>query len=598
MPLSAMTQTPLLNLIKKDADASPAESVDHTRRHLVRGALAAGALAGLPLAGCGGGGGDDGAPGVAVVFSHGVASGDPLSDRVILWTRVLAQDTTDGRDLPVTWEVASDVAFATLVASGGATARASSDFCVKVDAAGLQPGTRYWYRFKAYGAVSPSGRTKTLPVGDVARVKLAVFSCANYPTGYFNVYAEAVKRADAEEYDVALHLGDYLYEYGPGQYASGNAQALGRVVEPQQELVALADYRRRHGQYRADADLQLLHARLPMIAVWDDHEIANDAWQGGAQNHQPATEGDFAARRAAAVQAWHEWLPVRDGVDPLTIHRGFDFGSLMALHMLDTRVIARDEQLDYADYLTASGLDSGRFQADMARADRTLLGTTQGQWLQARMQASTATWQVLGQQVLMGRMDIPSPILFEANAPGTGVTVSQYAAIVAKAQNDPASLTPQEQAVLNAPSLPYNLDAWDGYPVARETLLATARQLDKNLVVLAGDTHNAWANDLLDGAGRQVGVEFATSSVTSPGFEDYLPNENPQQLAAALTQLIGPLVYADTSRRGYMVVTATATECRCDWIFVSTILSREYTATVAQSLRTLPGAAQRRLVAV
>ncbi|PIM52049.1 alkaline phosphatase [Roseateles chitinivorans] len=593
-----MTQTPLLNLIKKDADASPAESVDHTRRHLVRGALAAGALAGLPLAGCGGGGGDDGAPGVAVVFSHGVASGDPLSDRVILWTRVLAQNTTDGRDLPVTWEVASDAAFATLVASGGATARASSDFCVKVDAAGLQPGTRYWYRFKAYGAVSPPGRTKTLPVGDVARVKLAVFSCANYPTGYFNVYAEAVKRAGAEEYDVALHLGDYLYEYGPGQYASGNAQALGRVVEPQQELVALADYRRRHAQYRADADLQLLHARLPMIAVWDDHEIANDAWQGGAQNHQPATEGDFAARRAAAAQAWHEWLPVRDGADPLTIYRGFDFGSLMALHMLDTRVIARDEQLDYADYLTASGLDSGRFQADMARADRTLLGTTQGQWLQARMQASTATWQVLGQQVLMGRMDIPSPILFEANAPGTGVTVSQYAAIVAKAQNDPASLTPQEQAVLNAPSLPYNLDAWDGYPVARETLLATARQLDKNLVVLAGDTHNAWANDLLDGAGRQVGVEFATSSVTSPGFEDYLPNENPQQLAAALTQLIGPLVYADTSRRGYMVVTATATECRCDWIFVSTILSREYTATVAQSLRTLPGAAQRRLVAV
>jgi len=593
-----MTRTPLLNLIKKDADASPAESVDHTRRHLVRGALAAGALAGLPLAGCGGGGGDDGAPGVAVVFSHGVASGDPLSDRVILWTRVLAQDATDGRDLPVTWEVASDAAFATLVASGGATARASSDFCVKVDAAGLQPGTRYWYRFKAYGAVSPPGRTKTLPVGEVARVKLAVFSCANYPTGYFNVYAEAVKRAEAEEYDVALHLGDYLYEYGPGQYASGNAQALGRVVEPQQELVALADYRRRHAQYRADADLQLLHARLPMIAVWDDHEIANDAWQGGARNHQPATEGDFAARRAAAVQAWHEWLPVRDGADPLTIHRGFDFGSLMALHMLDTRVIARDEQLDYADYLTASGLDAGRFQADMARADRTLLGATQGQWLQARMQASTATWQVLGQQVLMGRMDIPSPILFEANAPGTGVTVSQYAAIVAKAQHDPASLTPQEQAVLNAPSLPYNLDAWDGYPVARETLLATARQLDKNLVVLAGDTHNAWANDLLDGAGRQVGVEFATSSVTSPGFEDVLPNENPQQLAAALTQLIGPLVYADTSRRGYMVVTATATECRCDWIFVSTILSREYTATVAQSLRTLPGAAQRRLVAV
>ena len=598
-----MTKTPLLNWIKKDEAASPAETVDHARRHLVRGALAAGALAGLPLAGCGGGdgggdGGDDGGPRVAVVFSHGVASGDPLGDRVILWTRVLAQDAADTRDVPVTWEVASDAAFGTLVASGSATARAAGDFCVKVDATGLQPGTRYWYRFKAYQAVSTVGRAKTLPTGNVAQAKLAVFSCANYPTGYFNVYAEAARRAEAEGYDLAVHLGDYLYEYGPGQYASGNAQALGRVVEPQQEIVALADYRRRYAQYRSDADLQRLHALLPMIAVWDDHEIANDAWLGGAQNHQPATEGDFAARRAAAVQAWHEWLPVRDGADPLTTYRGFDFGSLMSLHMLDTRVIARSEQLDYADYLGASGLDSGRFQADMARADRTLLGATQEQWLQARLQASSATWQVLGQQVLMGRMDIPSPILFEANAPGTGVTVSQYAAIVAKAQNDPASLTPQEQAVLNAPSLPYNLDAWDGYPVARETLLGAARQLDKNLVVLAGDTHNAWANDLLDGANRQVGVEFATSSVTSPGFEEYLPNEDPQQLAGALTQLIGPLVYADTSRRGYMVVTATAAECRCDWIFVSTILSRDYTASLAQSLRTLPGAGQRRLVAV
>ena len=335
-----------------------------------------------------------------------------------------------------------------------------------------------------------------------------------------------------------------------------------------------------------------------MIAVWDDHEVANDAWKDGAENHQPATEGDYAVRRAAAVQAWHEWLPVRDGSDPLTTYRSFNFGALMSLHMLDTRVLARDKQLSYADYLTATGLDSAKFQADMARTDRTLMGATQSQWLQAQMQASTATWQVLGQQVLMGRMNIPAPILFEANAPGTGVSVSQYAAIVAKAQGNPASLTPQEQAVLNAPSIPYNLDAWDGYPVARETLLGTARQLDKNLVVLAGDTHNAWANDLLDASNRQIGVEFATSSVTSPGFEEYLPKENPQQLAGALTQLIGPLVYADTSRRGYMTVTATATECRCDWIFVSTILSRDYTATVAQSLRTLPGASGRKLVAV
>ncbi|MDH0863575.1 alkaline phosphatase D family protein [Mitsuaria sp. GD03876] len=591
-----MNKKPRLNLLKNEDAATPAETVDHTRRHLVRGALAAGALAGLPLAGCGSD--DDDAPQVAVAFSHGVASGDPLSDRVILWTRVLAQDSADTRDVPLRWEVSTDANFTAIAASGTATARAASDFCVKVDATGLLANTRYWYRFKAYAATSAAGRTKTLPTGSVSQVKLAVFSCSNYPTGYFNVYAEAAKRAEADGYDVAVHLGDYIYEYGPGQYASDNATALNRVVDPQKEILALADYRRRYAQYRSDADLQKLHALVPMIAVWDDHEVANDTWKNGAQNHQPATEGEFAARKAAAVQAWHEWLPVRDGTNPLTIYRSFNFGSLMALHMLDTRVLARDEQLDYADYITATGLDAAKFQADMARADRTLMGATQGQWLQAQMQASTATWQVLGQQVLMGRMNIPAPILFEANAPGTGVSVSQYAAIVAKAQSNPAGLTAQERAVLAAPSIPYNLDAWDGYPVARETLLGTARQLDKNLVVLAGDTHNAWANDLLDASGNQVGVEFATSSVTSPGFEDYLPKENPQQLAGALTQLIGPLVYADTSRRGYLTVTATPTECRCDWIFVSTILSRDYTATVAQSLRTLPGAGQRKLVGV
>ena len=596
-----MTKKPLHNLLKKDEDAvgaspSTSEAIDHTRRYLVRGALAAGALAGLPLTGCGGS--DDGAAQVAVVFSHGVASGDPLSDRVILWTRVLAQDSADTRDVPLRWEVASDANFAAVVSSGNATARAASDFCVKVDAAGLQPGTRYWYRFKAYAATSTAGRTKTLPTGNVSQVKLAVFSCSNYPTGYFNVYAEAAKRAESDGYDVAVHLGDYIYEYGPGQYASGNASALNRVVDPQKEIVALADYRRRYAQYRSDADLQKLHALVPMIAVWDDHEIANDTWKDGAQNHQPATEGDFAARKAAAVQVWHEWLPVRDGSDALITYRSFNFGSLLALHMLDTRVIARDKQLDYQDYFTAAGLDAAKFQADMARTDRTLLGATQGQWLQTQMQTSTATWQVLGQQVLMGRMNIPAPILMEVNVPGSGVTVSQYAAIVAKAQTNPAGLTAQERAVLAAPSIPYNLDAWDGYAVARETLLGTARQLDKNLVVLAGDTHNAWANDLADAAGNAVGVEFATSSVSSPGFEEYLPTENPQQLAGALTQLIGPLVYAETSRRGYMSVTATAAECRCDWVFVSTIVSREYTATVAQSLRTLPGAGRRKLVGV
>jgi alkaline phosphatase D len=331
-----------------------------------------------------------------------------------------------------------------------------------------------------------------------------------------------------------------------------------------------------------------------MIAVWDDHEIANDAWKDGAENHQ-ANEGDFKLRRAAALQAYHEWMPTRVTQADI-IYRSFNFGGLVALHMLDTRLIGREKQLDYANYTTAQGLNSAAFASDLTRADRQLLGTTQTAWLQKQMTDSTATWQVLGQQVLMGRMDIPSPILFEALNPGTGVSIPAYTALKIKQATAPNTLTPTEQFILAQPAIPYNLDAWDGYYAARETVLGMARALNKNRVVLAGDTHNAWANDLKDRLGNQVGVEFGTPSVTSPGFESIFVNDNPATLAASLEQLIDPLVYTDTSRRGYSLITATAAECRCDWIFVSTIASRTYTATTGKSLRMLPGSGNRKLV--
>lgn len=577
------TSAPLHNLIA--AGSAP----DASRRHFVRGAVVLSALGGSSLlSACGGG---DDAP--AVGFSHGVASGDPLSDRVILWTRVLAVDSSDKRDIPVRWEMASDAAFTSIVANGQALATAAADFTVKVDASGLQAGTRYWYRFKAYGATSAAGRTKTLPGSSATQVKLAVFSCSNYPAGYFHAYADAAKR---EDLDAALHLGDYIYEYGRGGYASSKAASMGREVLPATEILALADYRARYAQYRSDADLQALHAAVPMIAVWDDHEFANDAYMTGADNHQSATEGDWAARKAAAMQAYHEWMPIRTGASRELIYRSFNFGSLLSLHMLDTRIVGRDKQLDYASYIGASGFNATAFATDIAKADRQLMGATQTAWLQQQMAASTATWQVLGQQVLMGRMNIPAPILFEANNPGSGVSVSAYAAIVAKAQTAPATLTATEKAILAQPSIPYNLDAWDGYAAARETVLATARQLNKNLVVLAGDTHNSWANDLQDLAGNQVGVEFATTSVSSPGFEEYLPGENPTVLAAALSQLIGPLQYCDTSRRGYLLLTATSAECRADFVYVSSVFERSYTATTGASWKVLPGSSQRKLI--
>lgn len=572
---------PLTNLLQP-ATATEAATDTGRRRFVRQMAWGATALGTLPLAACGGG--DD----PEVRFVHGVASGDPLSDRVILWTRVTPAVGATA-DIPVQWELASDAAFTTVVAKGQATATAARDFTVKVDATGLKPATAYHYRFTAYAASSPLGRTRTLPTGSVAQVRLAVFSCANYPAGYFNVYAEAARRSDL---DATVHLGDYLYEYARGGYASANAEQLGRLVQPAGEILSLADYRARHAQYRTDPDLQALHAVAPMIAIWDDHEIANDTWANGAENHQSATEGSFATRKAAAMQAYHEWMPTRNA-QPELIYRSFQFGDLVALHMLDTRAIGREEQLDYNNYITASGIDAAGFTAAVGNPARQLMGSTQTQWLQQQMAASSATWQVLGQQVLMGRMNVPAPLLLHFNNPATGVSLSQYSALVAKAQTAPATLTPAEQAILAQPSIPYNLDAWDGYQAARETVLGTARSLGKNLVVLSGDTHNAWANELADMNGNAVGVEFATSSVSSPGFEEYLPKENPAMLAGAFQQLIKTLKYCDTARRGYMLLTATATECRADWVYVNTITSRNYTASTDKSLKVLAGASGR-----
>jgi alkaline phosphatase D len=587
------------------ADSRPATS----RRDFLRTAAAGGLVlgAGTTLTGCYFGG---------VEFLHGVASGDPLTDRVILWTRVSpgadmmaniekaeaelrkkpdakwVEKLRELKIIPLKWEMALDEQFTQVIRVGVLLAEPERDYTVKADVTGLRPDQTYYYRFTGRDAQSPVGRTKTLPMGSTAQqVKLAVFSCSNYPAGFFNVYADAAKQ---QGLDAFVHLGDYIYEYARDGYASERAAELGRLSEPQLEIVTLADYRTRHAQYKTDPDLQALHASVPCIAVWDDHELTNDAWKDGAENHQSATEGTWAARKAAAIQAYYEWMPIRapEPRRPERIYRSFDFGNLVSLHMLDTRVIGRDLQLNYANYLTASGLDAARFAADVANPVRQLMGAEQTAWLQNQLARSAATWQILGQQVLIGRMNIPSPILFGQ------ISISNYAALAAKAQTAPGSLTPQEQATLQAPAIPYNLDAWDGYAAQREAVFGFARLLDKNLVALAGDTHNAWANDLADLQGVAVGVEFATSSVTSPGLEAFFPTENPQTLARGLEALIGPLVYTDSSQRGYMIVTASAAECRADWRFVDTIYNRTFTAATGKSLRVLPGAANRKVVGV
>ena len=521
-------------------------------------------------------------------FTHGVASGDPLADGVVLWTRVVP-DKDFEKAVSVAWEVATDNDFETLVHSGTAEARNVHDFTVKVDVRGLSAGQTYYYRFHSSDSQSPAGTTLTLPEGAIDSVRLGVVSCANYPAGYFNVYREISKRDDL---DVVVHLGDYIYEYSSEaeSYAAADAAELGRAFPEDNnlELIRLKNYRRRYGIYRDDKDLQTLHKKMPFIVVWDDHEVANDAWENGAENHNDG-EGDYGTRKLEALQAYFEWMPIRpviEGNDE-AIFRTFRFGNLVDLHMLDTRHMGRDEPLDYLNYFTSAGLDEARFTADVGSKNRTLLGAEQLLWLQSSLGYSTATWQVLGQQILMGRMNLPAELLVKIateDFEGLPQMLGELAQIKGRQLAGDTSLTPEESARINTVA-PYNLDAWDCYQYEREVVLGPAQQLNKNLVVLSGDTHNAWANNLKDIDGDQIGVEFATASVSSPGLEEYLELEE-EQIAGAeqgIGLLADDLDYLNMNQRGYMVVTFTAEEARADWYFVDTIKSREYAIDTARS---------------
>jgi alkaline phosphatase D len=523
-------------------------------------------------------------------FLQGVASGDPAADAVILWTRVTPD--VEG-DITVSWEVATDSNFSQVITNGQMITNKNRDYTVKVDAVGLEAGQQYYYRFKAGETVSEMGQTRTLPEGSVASVKLAVMSCANFPAGYFNVYEMAAQQNDL---DAVVHLGDYLYEYARGEYASEHAVELGREVLPAGELFLLDDYRTRYSQYRSDASLQKLHAKVPFITVWDDHEVANDTWKDGAENHNDG-EGDFDQRKQAALQAYFEWLPIRPWSEGNheEIYRSFNYGNLVDLHMLDTRVLARDKQLEYSQYIdaTTGAFNSSTFLADVTDTNRTLLGQTQLLWLQQTLLQSTAKWQVLGQQVLMGKMLMPAAIATQQMSIPQFAELAGLAQLAGRAQaSDPtltaeelaylqanqAKLTPEVIALLQLPAIPYNLDAWDGYAYEREVILATAKSLQHNLVVIAGDTHNAWASDLTDSGGDIVGIEFATSSVSSPGLEYYLGLSDAEMPAteAAIVGLIADLKYANLKDRGYLLLTFTENEVRSDWQYVDTILDKTF----------------------
>ena len=467
------------------------------------------------------------------VFQHGVASGDPLPDGVILWTRITPSTETE-RAIDVRWQVATDPNMKQVVVRGETQTHRLRDYTVKIDVRGLNPATRYYYRFQALRKRSPIGRTLTTAAGGTPDVNFAVASCANYPFGHFNVYRRIAERNDL---DAVLHLGDYLYEYPPGVYSGDSGL---RSHMPDREIISLADYRMRHAQYKTDPDLQAAHQAHPWICVWDDHESTNNSWLHGAQNHNDG-EGDWAVRKAAAVQAYHEWMPIRE--QPMSvllphIYRAFRFGDTVDLLMLDTRLHGRSEQLAADD-------------PKLTDPSRSLLGADQMGWLKRQLNASRdrhARWRVLGQQCMFGQ------------------------------------LLGDQRQVLNS-------DQWDGYPVARQQIIDHLRDGEiTNNVILTGDIHSSWALDITDdpfgdtynnGMGT-VATELVTPSVTSPP-----PFGDEQQAAAREQEVLDQLPHVqwvNFRRRGYLVARFSALYSHAEWWLVDTVDSLQHSESKAVTM--------------
>lgn len=500
-------------------------------------------------------------------FTHGVASGEPAADSVLLWTRYVGA----GDDAHVRAEIAATPDFARVISGASMITGPWRDWTAKITLAGLMPGRRYYYRFIGPdGGMSSVGRTKTLPVGPLARCNLAVFSCSNIGFGWFNAYAHAAARDDV---DFCIHLGDYLYEAKKGIYPSlEDALRPDRIV-PDSELIHLADYRMRYASYRSDPDLQAFHARHPMIASMDDHEGANDSWEGGAAAHDPATEGDWSVRKAAAFQAYREWLPIDD-----MPYKSYDLGTLGTLFRTDTRLLARSHQRNIAQ-IVGSGDPGAALRAFKAGAwgdpAETMMGTTQENWLNHAFRQSVRSgrrWQVVGMGTTMGYGEMPKDALSWLKPDAPERNRKWVANGIAAAQA----------------GLPFNFDSWGGYPAARERFLRLAQT--GNTVLISGDSHNAWAFDLpVDG--RPAAVEFAGHSVTSPGNESEAAAP-PATVAAGYVASSRELKWCDTSRRGYMSLALTPEAATNEWIFMDTIRTRTTATQASHRMRVTPGRAK------
>lgn len=539
-----------------------------SRRHLIAG-LSTGLL--LPMSSC-----KTASRGMAPssVFQHGVASGDPDHHSVILWTRI----SSSAPGTLVVWSVSEDLDFSNVIQAGEQRTVRDSDYTIKVLAKGLSPGKTYYYRFQVGDDISMIGRTKTLPMGHVSQLGIAVASCSNYPFGYFNAY-EAI--AEDAEVDLVLHLGDYLYEYAEEGWGADVGAGLNRLHLPANETVSLADYRLRHAQYKSDRQSQLMHAAHPLVVTWDDHESTNNPWMGGAQNHQPESEGDWATRRAASLQAYYEWMPIRQpglGVSREQYWRHFQFGDLASLITLETRHTGRSKQIDYPQHFDLLRSDNGRekfLNEVLGAPERAMLSGAMRDFLQESIAESIQSerrWRIIGNQIPMARTHVPA---------------FDFAAIVGgdlTATKDPLSQEMGAMAFLSQLNLPIYLDTWDGYPAAREDFYQIcARAGAEDLIVLTGDSHAFWQSQLFDGFGKSMGVELGTTGITSPGDFLRFGANHALALDRALADHNTEVLWTDNRYNGYIRLTLNHEQARADFVAVSTVLKNDYHTNIVRT---------------
>lgn len=506
------------------------------------------------------------------VFAHGVASGDPLPDAVVLWTRVTPSaeclpGAGRGPEVDVTWEVARDDDFEDVVASGVVRTGPRQDHTVKVDATGLRPATDYRYRFVLAGQESPVGRTRTAPSpGDSpAQLRFGVVSCANWQAGWFTSYRHLAERGDL---DAVIHLGDYLYEYQPGKYSYGHHQVDIRLHDPRREIVSLRDYRRRHAQYKTDPDLQALHAAVPFIVTWDDHEVADGNWSGGAFEHQPATEGPWKRRVRAAHRAYDEWMPVRISGTAVTgdgdrIYRRLQFGRLADLSMLDLRSY-RSERVQPGD----PAIDDVR---------RTIAGGPQLAWLSDNLSTSPCRWKLVGNPVMV------APVLMPPRPQREQDALSQHVATTTRRTSEP------------------NTDTWNGYSSDRDRLLGRIEDDGvTGTVFLTGDVHTAWATEVPSPrTGLPIAAELVCNSLTSNNVDDFMgtrPRTTSLTLEAAIQQENPHVKWVNLDDHGYAVLHVTDAGVQMDWHAISDRRDPDATSRVLASWAVAAGSARVRPV--